>query len=240
MATVVIRGDSKSLRSAMSFAVSACFHGGVLAWVAFGVGPAERPRSLYDQEIRPSEKKIIWYRLSAKLPEIAPPDVADDHRPLRARVKSPQTMVAGIRDEKTPAPMIWAPDPPVPSPKPLGLPNLIGVAPARVLRPFVPPPKMKQPAPAPKLPDAPHVEAAPQPKPPPLEVSVSKPAPRAFVPPPDALAEHVYERFVTPSANDHEPLVTTAEVAADGLDHLDPVCLMEVSRGTVGLSHRLT
>jgi YHS domain-containing protein len=53
-----------------------------------------------------------------------------------------------------------------------------------------------------------------------------------ILPPPDALAHHVYGRFLTPSANDHEPLVTTAEVAADGLDRLDPVCLMDVEPST--------
>src|SRR3954453_17162076 len=112
MAPAVTRGDPKRLRSTMSFAVSACFHGSVLAWVAFGGGPAARPRSLYDEDIRPVEKKIIWYRLSAKLPQIGPKDLADDPRPLRARVKSPQTMVAGIRDEEKPAPMIFTPEPP--------------------------------------------------------------------------------------------------------------------------------
>src|SRR5712692_9307406 len=101
MVTLVIRGDRKRLRSALSFATSACFHGSVLAWVAFGGGaPAVRPPTLYDQEIRPNEKKIVWYRLSATLPEISPKDAVEDPRPLRARVKSAQTMVAGVKDEE--------------------------------------------------------------------------------------------------------------------------------------------
>jgi TonB family protein len=187
MVTLVIRGDPKRLRSAASFAVSACFHGSMLALVAFGGGiPADRARSLYDQEIKRDEKKIIWYRLSTKLPDIAPAEAAQDPRPPRARVKSLQTMVAGIKDEEKPAPFIWTAEPPAPAPKPVALPNVIAVAPPRVLRPFVTPPEVKAVAAAPKLPDAPRVEANLQAKPVPIEVTVAKPAPRAFVPPQDA------------------------------------------------------
>lgn len=184
MARIVIRGERSRLRSAMSFAVSACFHGGVLAWVAFG-GPPERPaRSLYDQEIRPNEKKIIWYRLADKLPEIAPAQESADRRPLRAREKSTQTMVAGPIDLPKSEPMIWTPDP-VPAPKPAALPNVIAVAPPKILRPFVPPPEEAPKPAAPKLPEAPRVETKVEAAPLPIEAKGAKPAPRAFVPPPE-------------------------------------------------------
>ncbi len=49
-----------------------------------------------------------------------------------------------------------------------------------------------------------------------------------ILPPPDRLRAHVYERFLPPPSHDYEPLVTSAEATADGLDRLDPVCLMDV------------
>jgi YHS domain-containing protein/(2Fe-2S) ferredoxin len=49
--------------------------------------------------------------------------------------------------------------------------------------------------------------------------------------PPDVLRDHVYDRFLTQSADGHEPLSVTADTT-DGLDHLDPVCLMDVDPAT--------
>ncbi|MBS1856780.1 MAG: TonB family protein [Acidobacteria bacterium] len=174
----------------MSLTVSSCLHGSVLAWVMFS-GPA-MPRvsqSLYDEVIRPHEKEIIWYPLADKLPEIAPPESAADQRKLRARVRAKQEMVAGAADDPKPGPMIWLPDsPPVPAPRPKAerLPNLIAVAPPNVVRDFTPPrdaaPKLVEP----KLPEPPRVEARVEAAPLPVDAKGAKPAPRAFVPPPEA------------------------------------------------------
>ena len=183
---MLIRGDTGRPRSTISFAVSACLHGSVLAWVAFGgAPPAPRARSLYDQEIRPYENKIVWYRLADKLPEIAPAEKAEENRPLRARVKAKQTMVAGAMDDPNPGPMIWAPEPRLPKPQPLDLPNVVAVAPPKLLRPFVPPPEAAVAPAAPRLPDPPRVEARVTAAPLPIEAKGAKPAPRAFVPPPE-------------------------------------------------------
>jgi TonB family protein len=175
--------------SRASFTVSACVHGGILAWVAFSGVPARPQPSLYDQEIRPYEKKIVWYRMADKLPEISPMEKAAE-RPLRARVKSNQTLVAGAADDLKPGPMIWVPEPP-PVPKSAAvpvveLPNVVAVAAPKIVRPFVTPPDLKPPEAAPKLPDAPRVEARVQAAPLPIEVKGAKPAPRAFVPPPES------------------------------------------------------
>jgi len=154
-----------------AFAVSGCLHGCVLAWVILGdsVGPrhdAPGAQSIYDREIRPNEKRIVWYSLREKLPEIAPADLLPDARPARARVKRPETMVAGARDDARPAPLIWAPEPEVAAPKEMPLPNVVAVAPPKVVRPFVAPPDVKQrsgpqggtPVAAPiELPEAPRV-----------------------------------------------------------------------------------
>jgi cobaltochelatase CobN len=52
------------------------------------------------------------------------------------------------------------------------------------------------------------------------------------VAPPDTLRDHVYERFVPPPVSDYEPLVDSAVTESDGLDRLDPVCLMDVDPAT--------
>jgi len=153
-------------RSSFAFAVSGCLHGCVLAWVILGgTGPPRhltaRAQSIYDQEIRPNEKKIVWYSLREKLPEIAPADAPPTQRPPRARVKAPQTMVAGARDHARPAPLIWAPEPEAAAPKQMPLPNVVAVAPPKVVRPFVAPPvKRLALPPAAALPEAPRVAAA--------------------------------------------------------------------------------
>src|SRR5579862_3105198 len=115
--TVVYRGTIP--RRSSSFAVSACVHGSILAWVAFGGGGHSRTRaqSIYDQEIRPNEKKIVWYSLRDKLPEISPPDASADARAPRALHKAPQIMVAGKKDDAQPAQLIWTPIPEVATPK---------------------------------------------------------------------------------------------------------------------------
>src|ERR1035437_423058 len=153
-------------RSRLSFAVSGCLHGCVLAWVI--LGDTGRPRhdtpgaqSIYDREIRPNEKRIVWYSLREKLPEIAPADLLPDARPARARVKRPETMVAGARDDARPAPLIWAPEPEVAPPKVMPLPNVVAVAPPDVVRPFAAPTMRSLTVAAPiALPEAPRVVAA--------------------------------------------------------------------------------
>jgi TonB family protein len=181
--------ETSRLRSSVSFAVSACFHSWALAWVILGgSGPAERPRSIYDQEIRPSEKKIIWYNLRDKLPEISPSDAGSDARPPRASRKAAQTIVSGKKDDVNPEQLIWTPAPEVAQPKTAPLPNVIAVAPPpKLVRPFIPPPEeAPAPKPAPVLPDAPKVAAISAPNlPPPVPGAGAKPQPRAFTPPPD-------------------------------------------------------
>jgi TonB family protein len=143
--------------------MSGSVHGCVLAWVILGgaVRSPERAQSIYDREIRPYEKKLVWYSLQEKLPEIAPADTQADARPARARARSAQAMVAGARDDARPAPLIWAPEPEVAAPKEIPLPNVVAVTPPKVVRPFLAPPvKAAAPTPAVRLPDAPNVTAA--------------------------------------------------------------------------------
>jgi TonB family protein len=96
-------------------------------------------------------------------------------------------MVAGAQDDPNPAPMIWMPEPPPevkpPTPPKLDLPNVVAVAPPKVVRPFVAPPEVKPPEVTAKLPDAPRVESKVEAAALPLDVKGAKPVPRAFVPP---------------------------------------------------------
>ena len=185
--TVVHYGTIPRARSGRSFAVSGCLHGCVLAWVILGGAgsPQERAQSIYDREIRPNEKRIVWYSLREKLPEITPAGARRDARPPRARVKAPQTMVAGVRDQARPAPLIWAPEPEVAAPKALPLPNVVVVAPSKLVRPFVTPPvkPVALPPPAP-LAEAPRVASADVKSVFPLTVPAPKGPARAFTPPP--------------------------------------------------------
>ena len=187
--TVRVSGETSRLRRSLSLATSACVHSWILAWVILGstIPPAERPRSIYDREIRPYEKKIVWYSLREKLPEISPADAASDPRPPRAREKAPQIMVAGKKDDAEPAQLIWTPVPEAAAPKPVPLPNVIAVAPPKLLRPFVAPPADAPPArPAPVLPEAPRVATAIAPNVVlPVTGAGAKPQPRAFTPPPE-------------------------------------------------------
>src|SRR3954453_13619874 len=188
--TVPRGGENSRVRSSVSFAVSACIHSWVLAWVILSGAamPVERPRSIYDQEIRPNEKRIVWYSLRDRLPEISPSDTSLDSRPPRAREKAQQTMVAGKRDDAQPAQLIWTPAPEIPAARAVPLPNVIAAAPPpKLVRPFVPPALDAPPAIAPPvLPDAPRVSAAAAVPALPITGGGAKPQPRAFTPPPEA------------------------------------------------------
>jgi TonB family protein len=177
-------------RKSLSFAVSVGLHGVVLSWMVLGppLPGSEPPRkSLYDQEIKANEKKIVWYAVNEKLPDISPTIETQDWRPPRAKVPAKQTIVSGPKDEEDATQRIYMPAPEVVLPKPLPLPNVVAVAPPKVLKPFVPPPEAApKPKPAPALPDAPKVAAAaPVAKPLPVPTTTVKPTPLAFTPPPE-------------------------------------------------------
>ena len=181
--TSLAGGTPQPMRSPWSFMGSVCLHAWVLAWVALGspVGSLERQRSLYDREIQPNETRIVWYKLSDRLPDVTPPAAKRDVRPLRARAKFEQNIAAGPRDTDRPPQLIFAPAPEIAPSKPLPLPNIVALAPQR-------PPALPFTAPAvkpraaertPVLPDAPKLAASvPDAKSPLLDL----PAPRIVAP----------------------------------------------------------
>jgi TonB family protein len=151
------------MRSPWSFMGSICLHTWVLAWVALGPSlPLERSKSLYEREIQPYEKHIVWYRLSERLPDVTPPEAKRDVRPLRAKAKFEQNIAAGPRDTDRPPQLIFTPAPEITPAAPLPLPNIVALAPRRPpALPFTAPPiKPRAPERAPTLPDAPKLTAS--------------------------------------------------------------------------------
>ncbi len=178
---VLVRAEKTAIRSSMSFSASGLIHATLLGLVVFGkTAPApEKPRSLYDEMIRPSERHIVWYHLQDKLPEVRPAaGPRAERRPLRATRKFEQRIVAGPRDDNRPPQIVWAPEPEVASPKMTPLPNVLAVEMKKPARPFTPP-AAKPVAPAPSLSEAPDVATRPAPAGPSLH-----PLKKAFTPPP--------------------------------------------------------
>jgi TonB family protein len=161
---------------------SVCVHLWILAWVALAPAlPREPMKSLYEREIQPYEKHIVWYKLSDRLPDVTPPAAKRDVRPLRAKAKFEQNIAAGPKDTDRPPQLIFAPAPEIAPSKPLPLPNIVALAPQRPpALPFTPPTvSPRAPDRTPALPDAPKVAAVvPDAKPPLLNL----PAPRITAP----------------------------------------------------------
>jgi len=87
------------MRSPWAFMGSLCLHTWVLAWVALAPAiPPAQTKSLYQREIQPYERHIVWYKLSDRLPDVTPPAAKHDMRPLRAKARFEQNIVAGPKD----------------------------------------------------------------------------------------------------------------------------------------------
>ncbi len=149
--TIRFRGNIAELRRARSFVLSLCIHGALVAFVMFGSGlPSEKPLSLYDQQIRPYEHKLIWYSLKSRVPDVRPTEAKSVPGPPRALRKFDQSLIVGVKDDAKAPQKVWIPDPPKvtePCPRrklePLRRIYTAAVAPTppqRPLRKFQPPP----------------------------------------------------------------------------------------------------
>jgi TonB family protein len=153
----------------LPIAFSLLVHGGLLALVASGPAPANRlrPRSLYDQVIKPHEHELVWYSFREKLPEVSPLEKADD-RPPGAELKSPDQTIVSKQGERG-TQMIWRPLPRIKPQPEVAAPNILAFrlpliqppppGPPRKL--FVPPQAKprKPPDPGPALPEPPKVQS---------------------------------------------------------------------------------
>ena len=187
---LVIRGDGERLRSSMSFSMSGCVHGLAIAWLAFGAASPDMrqsaaAKSAYDLEIRPYEKHLVWYNLKEKLPDIGAGKAVRIKRPLRAKLKFPQNVVAGNRDLPAPPQLIRMAAPQITLPKELALPNILAAAPPKPVKPFQPPPsRPSAPAAAVQLPDAPRLATEHPGRATPFDAATPRPKPREFSAPP--------------------------------------------------------
>src|ERR1039458_733357 len=201
------------MRRPFSFSVSLGVHGSLLAWVALSPAISQPPRSLYDIAIRPHENRLIWYKLSDRLPDIRPAQSSSDPRPPRATRKFPQNIVAGARDDSRPPQLIWAPAPEVQTPKPLPLPNVVALEAPGPVRRFTPPTQSETATQsAPVLPDAPLAAAARTSPSLPVLPPPDHPAALPFKAPP---APHIDAApVVLPAEPEIQPVATVPAVSA--------------------------
>src|SRR4051812_30322767 len=123
--TTLTTGGPERMRSPWSFMASMCLHFWVLAWVAIGhVIRMEPPKSIFDREIGPNEKRIVWYKLSQKLPEVKPVEARRDVRPPKASSRFEQQISAGMKENSKLPQLILAPQPELHPAEPLPLPNI--------------------------------------------------------------------------------------------------------------------
>ena len=166
--------------------VSLIVHVSAAVWLFMpSSGPASKPQSLYQREIAPHEKKLVWYRFNKQLPEVSPmkPAAAKATRPkaVRATVKHPKQTIAAKSPRPDPAKqMILAPGPELKIPRELDAPNLMAFkmpeppAPPQQPKLFSPPPEPAPPAVTPELEMGP--EIATQLPAPPAEIPVCRAA----------------------------------------------------------------
>jgi TonB family protein len=170
-------------------------HMSVLATIALAPSAPRKAPSLYEREIAPHEKKLVWYRFDKKLPDVSPPKQEATSRPLRAEVKHPnQTIVSRSPLSRPAKQTILTLGPELKIERELSAPNLMAFEAPKPPEPppqpklFTPPPQVKRSAEQPTVENGPKL-AAIEPKNLPAQLPttrVPKPEPKAFVPPQQA------------------------------------------------------
>jgi hypothetical protein len=196
-----------------SFVLSVLVHCSLifgLALIRFPGNASVSRRPIYDAEIKPYEKKIIWYPLRDTLPEVKG-QVAYEPK-FQGEIKGQQTVIARPESTTDSKQLVWQPEQVKEIKKPVESPNLIALAAVKdAVAPqpkvFVPPPVRAAQAPA----DSPIIEAGAEvriptkladplsklPKP-----SIAPPKPRQFVAPPAPVKKTVEQPVQSISAPD--------------------------------------
>ncbi|HEV2446885.1 MAG TPA: hypothetical protein VGS58_13235 [Candidatus Sulfopaludibacter sp.] len=182
---LIVRVSSQRLRAASSFGTSGAIHAALLGWLVWSAGVQDlpRPKTIYEMEIQPYEKHLIWYNLRDKLPDVKPAVTTPDRQPPRARKRFDQSIVAGKKDDTRPPQLIVMPAPAIELPKPLLLPNALAVTAPTPVRTFLPPAEVSRPtAAAATLPEAPRLDPAKASAAPDLSAAAARPV-RPFIAP---------------------------------------------------------
>src|SRR5258707_13301860 len=189
--------------------ISLIAHLGVLALVAFGPPPSRKTPSAYQQLIAPHEKKLVWYRFDKKLPEVSPPKREAAARRPRAEMKHPnQTIVSRSTRPDATRQTIIAPGPELKLERELAAPNLLAFEMPKLPDPPPQPKLFTSPLPVERaeeqatLEKGPELAASEPPKVLEQMPSAPKPAPKAFVPPPQ-----VARRIETPQLEPVDPRI---------------------------------
>jgi TonB family protein len=196
-------GKRRAGPSPSSLAGSVALHGAVVAWMFFGpslgTGAPQRPKTLYQELIAGNEKKLVWYNLRDKLPQVSPIERHGVSRLPRAETQTGrQAIVANPPKAKKAEQMVYLPAPPKELDREVQSPNLFAFTAPKLPPPevkpapklFAPPPEvvraLAQPEP---LPDAPRVAASTAKVDLPQTDTLPKPKPKEFVPPQEAKRE---------------------------------------------------
>ena len=85
-------------RGSAPFAISLAIHLSALGWVALGPrsAPPEKRQSLYEREIAPHEKKLVWYRFNEKLPNVGAPESSVSCFDLEQHIHTERITVASL------------------------------------------------------------------------------------------------------------------------------------------------
>ena len=180
-----------------SFLTSLTIHAALVA-LLFGITsghPQRINRPLYETEIKPNEKKIVWYNFRETIPNLPATKKIGTAKNPQGKVVSPQIVIATSKEATKSQQFIWQPTPQKKIEEEIKAPNLVAVKPA----PAAPGPKTleapKPPVESPKIAAEPvKIEEAP---------AVVKQPPRRFEPAPQQARPQI--ALQTPTIVDAPP-----------------------------------
>jgi TonB family protein len=145
-------------------AISLALHGAafVLLMHAPEIKLPEPSKSEYKQAIEGKETKLVWYEFKKQLPDVRPLQSKAETKPLRAKERAPQQIVASRKDAPKRTQIIQTDAPELKETKQFELPNVLAVRMPQIARPFVAPPEAAPPVVAKvTIPDAPEIRTQP-------------------------------------------------------------------------------